>query len=292
MPSSMTGFGQASFSDSEITADVIVRSVNGKNLKIKVSLGISMPSVTEQITALCNDYLTRGSVNVTVRIDWAGAGGVAFNERIIESYALQLEKLRKRLGLAGDVRIDEIAQLPGAMVADGISNRAANHIWRKLKPVVAQALERTVRMRVSEGRKLAVDLRQSCRTVRRLLREIKTRVPDAAADYRQRLTRRVRALIEQAGAQFDPGSLTRDVIMFAERADISEELCRMKAHADHFLSALRQDGTGRKLEFIAQEMQRESNTMASKASDPAMSELIIDLRGEVSKIREQVLNLE
>jgi len=292
VPSSMTGFGQASFSDHEVSADIIVRSVNGKHLKTKVHVGVGMPSVAERIAAMVAKCMTRGTVDVAVRLDWAGAGGTAFNERIIASYVRQLERLRKKLGLSAETRIDEVALLPGAMVSDGPSGRAENRIWRKLKPVVAAALESAARMRESEGRMLAASLRRNCSRITRLLARIESRAATGVAQYRRRLARRVRALLDEAGAALDPGSFAREIIMYAQRSDISEELCRMRAHVDHFVKALKGDGAGRKLEFIAQEMHREANTMASKAADPVTTERIIDLRGEVDKIREQVVNLE
>ncbi len=292
MPSSMTGFGQASFSDNEMSADVVVRCINGKHLKTKVILGINMPVVTERIIELVPRHLSRGTVDVHVRLDWAGAGGVAFNERIMASYVAELERLRKKLGLSSELQVDRIALLPGAMVADGVSNRAAEHVWRKLKPAITEALQKAARMRASEGRALTAELRRSCSRLNACLVQIKARVPEGLEQYRDRLTRRVSALLERTGTALDPASLTREIIMHAERADIAEELVRMKAHVDHFTDTIKGEGVGRKLEFIAQEMHREANTMASKATDAVMTELIIDLRGEVDKIREQVLNLE
>ena len=292
MPSSMTGFGQASVSDGELSADVIVRCVNGKHLKTKVSLGMAMPVLTERINGLVGKHMSRGTVDVAVRLDWAGAGGSAFNERVITSYVRQLERLQKKLKLSAGIQIDRVAMLPGAMVSDASSNRASDRVWRKLRPVVEMAIERAVRMRASEGRALAKALRRSCSLIAGLLLKIEARVGEAAGQYRQRLTTRISALTAEAGVKLEPGSLAREIIMHAERADIAEELCRMKAHVEHFIQALDGEGVGRKLEFIAQEMHREANTMASKASDPAMTERIIDLRGEIDKIKEQVLNLE
>ena len=292
MPSSMTGFGQASFSDGEISVDVTVRTVNGKHLRTKVHLGLDMPRVTERITALAARHFKRGTVDLGVRLDWSGAGAIAFNERVIASYVSHLEKLRKKLGLSAEVQVDRVARLPGAMTADAVSNRAASRVWRKIKPAVTEALEGAARMRASEGRILATALRRCGAQIAKHLRRIEERAPKGARQYRQRLLRRTRPLLDEAGATLDKGALAREVILHGERSDITEELCRMKAHVAHLTRALREEGAGRKLDFIAQEMHREANTMASKASDAVMSELIIDLRGEVDTIREQVANLE
>jgi len=182
--------------------------------------------------------------------------------------------------------------LPGAMVADGLSGRAAGRVWRRIAPVVKEALDKAARMRASEGKHLATALGRHCRRVARLVEQIEKRGPRASNEYRRRLRRRVGPRLEEAGATLDPGALAREIILYAERADITEELCRMRAHVEHFTESLSADGTGRRLEFIAQEMHREANTMSSKANDPVMTKRIIDLRGEVDKIREQVLNLE
>jgi len=286
----MTGFGQASSSDRNFSTDVVVRTVNGRHLKTKVRMSLNMPTVCDRISALAARYIRRGTVEVAVRIDWARPGGVVFNQRIMAGYVTQLKAMRETLGLAGQIHLDRVAMLPGALEAD-VSSAEADRVWRKLRPVVIQALERTARMRASEGRALARALRRHARRIDRLLARVERRAGAAARRYRQRLTRRVRTLLEEAGTRLEPGSLAREVVLFSERSDISEELCRTRAHVAHLTQALGEEGTGRKLEFIGQEMHREVNTMASKASDPAMTELIIDLRGEVDKIREQVLNL-
>jgi len=292
MPRSMTGFGQASMADKDLSADVVVRTVNGRHLKTKVRLGLNMPAVSERVAALVADHITRGTVDVFIRLDWAGAGGAAFNDRVIRSYVKQLTRLAGELGVDTAVKLDRIALLPGAMDVDGSSNRAADQLWRKLRPAVREALERTVKMRASEGAHLAADLRKCCTNIRSLLQTIRRRAPKGAEACRERLSRRVENAMKKAGLEIDSAALAREVVMQSERSDISEELCRMDAHVKHFTSALREDGTGRKLEFIGQEMHREANTMASKASDPEMTETIIDLRGEVDRIREQVANLE
>jgi uncharacterized protein (TIGR00255 family) len=292
MPNSMTGFGQASVSGKGLSADVIVRSVNGKHLKTRIRLDPPMPGVEERIKGLVTHAMQRGTVEVSVRIDWTGAGGVAFNERIIGSYVRELRRLGKELGVPAEPDLCRIAALPGAMVPDAVPSQAADRIWRKLKRAVQEAIDKTVRMRASEGRMLARGLRKNSTRMRALLKDIEGGLDKGLDAYRRRLRRRVRSLTEQAGVELQPGDLARETILFSEKSDISEELCRMRAHVAHFADALKQDGTGRKLEFIAQEMHREANTMASKASDPQTIERIIDLRGEVDQVREQVANLE
>jgi len=288
----MTGFGQASVSDRQMSADVTVRTLNGKHLKTKVRLEFSIPAVEERIRSLVARHMTRGTVEVSVRLDWAGAGAAVLNERMFAGYVRELQALGKKFGLAGEVQVDRVAMLPGVAVADGLSAGATERVWRKIRPAVAEAIEKTMRMRASEGRALAADLRRACSRSRRLLSRIRGRLPRAAQDYRERLTRRVHTLLKDTGAEVEQASIARELILHAERSDLSEELCRMQAHLAHFLEALEQEGTGRKLDFIAQEMHREANTLAAKANDPALSERTVDLRGEVDRIREQVQNLE
>ncbi|MFO7897528.1 MAG: YicC/YloC family endoribonuclease [Planctomycetota bacterium] len=288
----MTGFGQADFADDELSADVIVRTVNGRHLKTRVRLGLQMPGVSERISALVREFIQRGTVDVFVRIDWSGAGGVAFNERIIHSYVEELEQLRKELGLESEIRVDQVAQLPGAVEAEGVSDQVAGHVWQKLKPVVTEALQKTVAMRASEGRALAAALRESCEAIRAVLPALEERRADSVEEFRARLKERVGSALEKSGLELDEGAVAREVIHYSERSDIAEEICRMKAHADHFQAALGEEASGRKLDFIAQEMHREANTMSSKVGDPEMSERVIDLRDQVDHIREQVANLE
>jgi uncharacterized protein (TIGR00255 family) len=292
MPQSMTGFGQASSKAKDFSADVTVRSVNGKHLKTKIRLGLNMPSVIERIESAVNKHVSRGSIEIAVRIDWAGAGQTVFNERIITSYVKQLEKLRKRLGLTAEIELERVALLPGAMVTEEVSSTAANQVWRRIHPVVDKALAGMIKMRRTEGKHLIRDLTSTCTRMSRLIIRIEKRIERAVKQYRLRLTQRVRKLMAEVGAKLEPGALVREAIMYGERSDIAEEICRMKAHIDHLVKTLKGEVIGRKLEFIAQEMHREANTMASKAADPQMTELIIDLRGEVDKIKEQVFNIE
>jgi uncharacterized protein (TIGR00255 family) len=288
----MTGFGQATLSTADFSADVTVRTVNQKHLKTKVVFALNMPEVIDRVNALVREYLYRGTVDVIIRVDWEGAGDSAFNPRVIEGYVRELEKLRKKLGLEEEIRLDRVATLPGAMVFETADSRTSRQIWRRLKPVVVKALEKTVTMREREGRALARELRKIGRRMNTLVGRIEKRGTRAVEQYRKRLDKRVKRLVRDTGTQLDQGTMAREVILYGERSDISEELLRMKAHVDHFLETLGDDVVGRKLEFIAQEMHREANTMASKASDPQMTELIIDLRGEVDRVREQVFNLE
>jgi len=186
VPSSMTGFGQAGFADKEMSADVTVRTVNGKHLKTKIRLGLGMPVVEERISSLVAQHMRRGTVDVSVRLDWAGVSSMALNERMLAGYANKLRKLNKKLGLSGEISLDRLAQLPGAMTADGVSTRAADKVWRKLKPVVAEAVEKACRHRTSEGRALATALRRSCTASSKLLKQIEARAPKGVTHFRER----------------------------------------------------------------------------------------------------------
>lgn len=292
MPTSMTGFGQADFTDDELSADVVVRTVNGRHLKTRVRLGLEMPAVDEHIRALVGKFIQRGTVDVFVRIDWSGAGGVAFNERVIQSYVQELDKLRQQLDLLSEIRIDQVAQLPGAVEAEGVPNEVADHVWGKLKPVVTQALEKTIEMRASEGRALAEDLQENCSAIRDAIVTLKNRRSESIDEFRARLEKRLGAALEKAALSIDQDTLAREVVLQTERSDISEEIARLKSHLAHFESALEEEASGRKLDFIAQEMHREANTISAKLTDPEMSEKAIDLREKIDRIREQVANLE
>lgn len=288
----MTGYGQASVTERDMSADVIVRCVNGKHLKTRISLGFNMPAIVQHIEQLVSKTMTRGSVDVAVRLDWGGAGSTAFNERVITSYVKELESLGKRLGLRTDIRVDRVCTLPGAMVTEGVAASASDRIWKKLQPAVKQALARAKKMRETEGKALAAELKKSCDKIDKAIEKVKARSHESAGEFRERLSKRISSVMEEAGVKFDQAIVAREMIMYAERSNIAEEMVRMKAHTKHFLDTLKGNDVGRTLEFISQEMNREANTMASKSSDPELSKIIIGLRGEIDHIREQVLNLE
>jgi len=292
MPTSMTGFGQADYTDDELSADVVVRTVNGRHLKTRVHLGLQMPAVDEHIRTLVGKFIQRGTVDVFVRIDWSGAGSVAFNERVIQSYVQALEKLRHQLDLLSEIRIDQVAQLPGAVEAEGVPNEVADHVWGKLEPVVTEALKETVAMRASEGRALAEDLQQNCAAIRDATAILENRRAESIEEFKARLEKRLGAALEKAALSLDEDTLAREVVLQTERSDIAEEIARLKSHLAHFEAALDEEASGRKLDFIAQEMHREANTISAKLTDPEMSEKAIDLREKIDRIREQVANLE
>jgi uncharacterized protein (TIGR00255 family) len=197
------------------------------------------------------------------------------------------------LGISGEVNLAALLALPGSLEKIGADGQVAQGLWPRVAGAVSAALDRLVAMREKEGERLCAEIRKSHDLIRQLLVQVEQRAPKMVADHQERLRERVNSLLRGTDVTVSNADLCREVALFAERSDITEEITRLRSHLQQLDETLRaSEAVGRKLEFITQEMFREANTMASKASDPEMLRWIVSLKQEVDKIREQVMNIE
>jgi uncharacterized protein (TIGR00255 family) len=215
---------------------------------------------------------------------------VNVDEELAFSYLQAVAQLKKRLQLAGEVTIAELLHLNGVFNLEE-PEQDAEQWWPALENALEQALDGLMAMRIQEGRQLAEDIKQRAGQISVFVEEIEQRSPVVVDEYRERLRQRVRELID-AGTM-DPARLDAEVVLFAERSNIAEEIVRLKSHLNQLAGCLESDvPVGRKLDFLLQEMNREINTIASKSSDLLINRTVVEVKSELEKIREQVQNIE
>jgi uncharacterized protein (TIGR00255 family) len=291
---SMTGYGRARGENHAAAIGVEVRCVNGRFFRMFAKLPPFLTCFEARLEKLVRASVRRGNIDLYLRYEPIARGGAAsFDLSAVQYYREQLEQLRRQLGLAGEISIELLANLPGSLRNDDLSEEETEQLWPLVERVTTEALERVDEMRVVEGKALAEDLTARCERIRELLGAIRARVPAALEGYCERLHQRINGLLARAGVEITASDLAREVALFTERSDISEELARLDSHLEQFHKTVAEAAdAGRRLEFLAQEIHREANTMGGKANDAELSKLIIEIKAEVDKIKEQVPNVE
>jgi len=290
---SMTGHGRGVCQRNGLRVTVELTSVNRKQAEINLLLPRELDVLEGPMRDLISRQIDRGRVQGRVSVEilspqWARP---RLNAALAEGWARELQRLARKLGLAETVTLEHLLRIPGLFQSD-----EPLVPWEKLWPVVQaalqQALDRLVRMRQREGEFLARDLSRRIERMRRAVARIRARAPRALERYRKQLLQRIRA----AGLTQTPESderLLKEVILFADRSDITEELTRLESHFRQFDACRRSRApVGRTLDFLAQEMYREINTLGTKANDARISQEVVRLKTELERFREQVQNVE
>lgn len=288
----MTGFGagraEAELKNSRCTCNVEARSVNGRHLKLSVRVPDELSALVPKVEALVRDSINRGTVYLTLRVtDQGGIEG-----RLDED---SLKALYRRLRNLADVtdpppRMDVLCLAPG-MFGDATGTLNPDALWPSVKTATQAAVAELVAMRATEGEGLGKDLREITAELRREASAIEDAAPAAVAAFADRLRTRIAELM--GDSELSPSDLAREVALLADKADISEELQRLRSHLDQADSALDKGGpSGRRLEFLAQELGREANTLTNKCRDDALIQRALELKLGVERFKEQVANLE
>lgn len=273
--------------------EVTVRTVNHRYLKATIRLPDVFLPFERELEALIRNEIKRGALVCAIRVRGSGVlGPVSIDLARARQLGAQLKTLAADLALTPPT-IDAVAALPGVVVTDVSAVADDDATLEFLKRLVGQALTALQEMRLHEGHALATDIGGRLQTIHRLAEQTENRSPVVVKDYQQRLVDRIRELLTTAPAHPDELDLSREVAMFADRSDITEEITRLKHHIRQFDQAMRKVGeAGRRLDFIAQEMLREANTIASKCNDAEIGGWVIEMKAEIDKIKEQVQNIE
>ena len=291
---SMTGYGQARAELGDCTLQAEVRSVNGRFLKLYSKLPSIFSAMEKAVEPIVREHVSRGTVDVMLKYAPApGAFRLPLDVTAARGALEQLRTLKNDLGLAGEIDLKLLLELPGVMGDSALSDEQLASLQPEVEGVIRRALEDLVAMRSVEGEKLAAELRDRVANVRALLDQIEARLPLAVAGAQAKLKERIGELLDGTNSRIEDDDLAREIAILVDRSDVSEELVRCRAHCDQLLDTLANGGeAGKKLEFLAQEMHRESSTTGAKSSDAEISKLVVDLKAEVEKIREQVMNIE
>ena len=292
MIKSMTGFGkgEARFKSGKVTVEI--KTVNHKFFDATLKLPNGITAFEDRIKEILQKKIKRGKVNLNLAYDGVllKAERLSINKKAAKNYYNALEGLKKELGLKEEIDIRDIIALPGVLSFDSLEKGLAA-FWPKIKKALDMAIDRLVSDREKEGKALHADLAARTKAIETMLVTIKSRAHLNIDEYRKRFADRVKDLT--GGRDIDMGRLEMEVAIFAKNSDISEEITRLQNHLSNFNKTMSAGGeVGKKIDFIAQELHREINTIGSKASDFKISKNVIEIKGEIEKIREQAKNLE
>lgn len=290
---SMTGFGEATREVGNDLFHVEIRSVNHRYFKASLRLPEDLGFLETDLERLIRQRLSRGSITFRLHIRSLSSGAAyPLNIAAVQHYAEQLAAIRVE-GTPTAIDLATLATLPGVVQPPEMDDAQREQRAHQAVEVTELALAQLLEMRSTEGRGLAEDLKKHCAALDTALAQIQARVPQVTAEYRDRLQARVTQLLADQPVELAADDLRREVAIYADRSDISEEVQRLTAHVRQFESALdKPDSAGRKMDFIAQEMLREANTIGSKSNDQALAESVIELKSNIDRIKEQVQNVE
>lgn len=288
----MTGYGKAEKAGAEFSASVEVRSVNQRFLEVSSRLPRVLGGAEGRVKDLIQSLVKRGHVTIAVTLDGEEETGslLSVDERAAEAYLRALAKLQRKHRLKGEVDIKLLAGLPNLFHEERkpLSQDAA---WKRVKPVFVRALEDMVRMRTREGRKIAQDLSQRLRAILKTLSAIEERAPERISLAKEKLAKRITALLGET--RIAEEKILAEAALMADRCDISEECQRLRSHCAQFQGYLdSKEPVGRRLDFLLQEMNREANTIGSKANDAGIAQKVVHVKEEIERAREQVQNVE
>lgn len=290
----MTGFGEAHQRETDIAVGVEVRTVNNKYFKLNVKCGEGYGVLESEIEQTVREQIRRGTVQVGLRVERAAsADDYLIDKAVLAAYRKQLQTLHSEWHVTESVPLETLLALPGAVVENPNRTSDATAQWPLIKKTLLAAMQNLAKMRVDEGRAMAADLRTNCGVVLSELTKIEARAPLVVDAYRKRLHERIQSALTEYQVTLDPSDLIKDVAIFSDRGDISEETVRLRSHLEQFETFMRgEESPGRKLEFLTQEMFREINTIGSKANDVEISRHVIEIKTAVERIREMIQNVE
>ena len=289
---SMTGFGRSSGLTQFGQVTVEVKSVNHRYLDLSPRIARELAFLEEDIKAVLREFVTRGRVDVTVKLAAKTQmnRGASFNLEQMAEYRHKLLDIAERLSLRQELTLEQLLALPGVLIEpEPLAD--SGEIGEEIKRLVRQAAQALCDSRTLEGERLAADISMRVAEITTWVLLIHSRSLSSVEVYRQRLHENIKRLANDV--LLDPSRLEVEVALFAERASITEEVVRLRAHLLNFHSFLAsKQAIGRKMDFYLQEMNREVNTIGSKSADVAISQLVVDIKSELEKVREQVQNLE
>jgi uncharacterized protein (TIGR00255 family) len=299
---SMTGYAEARRESDGWLVRISLRSVNHRFLDLRVRLAEGLESFEPLIRQFLRDRLRRGHVEVTLHVESALGATVQVNRDVIASYLRLVEELRREFGLKQELDLAALLRLPGVVASSNgggpglLDEQSAERLRRQVTECLEQALAHLEEMRQAEGRSLAQEMQRLLSGVQERTAQVQVLTERSRPAYAARLKTRLEELLGETA--MDPTRLAQEAALLAERADVSEELARLLSHVEQFRGLVAGAGEiGKKLDFLLQEMQREANTLLSKtpglgSDGMAITELGLQIKAEIEKLREQVQNVE
>jgi uncharacterized protein (TIGR00255 family) len=294
MINSMTGYGQGQGEVNGVSYLVEIKTVNHRYFKAIIRLPEPVSFIEEDIDKLLRNDMSRGTINYVLRLKNSSVNALFdIDETALKTIAEKLNRAGSAAGINGAIDIGNLLSLPGIIQPALPDKQASEQIREKVLEVSLEAINKVKQMRAAEGGFLEADLKKHCSAIGKDLGQISARGDVVLQEYAAKLKQRVDVLLAEVKLKLDEETLAREVAIFAERSDISEEVSRLDSHLQQFSQACQANElAGRKLDFISQEMLREANTIASKASDTNIIRCVVDMKCRIDRIKEQVQNIE
>lgn len=292
MVKSMTGYGRAEDTLNGCTITVELRSVNNRYLDCNVRMPRLYLFAEETIKSRVQNTISRGKVDVFVTLDNAGADKVqvSVNKPVADGYYAALTKLAEEYHLSNDISVSLLSRFPDVLLAEK-AEEDVEQMAKDICSVLDRALADFDQMRTREGARLEADVLSRAARIEELVGKVEERSPQTVAEYRAKLEARMNEVL--SNTQLDPARILTEAAIFADKVAVDEETVRLRSHIGQLRHMLEQGGaTGRKLDFLIQEFNREANTIGSKCSDIDIARHVVDIKAEIEKIREQVQNIE
>ena len=296
----MTGFGSAVRKEENISVSVELKAVNNRYFKLSLRLTDGFSALEQRVETLLRTVIERGTINASIRIaSTKGETGFQINTAVLQAYIKQLTDIAATFshqGFAphGSLRLDQLISLPGVVSTENENSEMENEqIVPLLEKAIREALNALQTMRKAEGESMAKDLTANIDSLRQLIGSVTELAPRVAPLYRQKLKERIEKVMTEQGLPFSDADFVRELAVYADRCDISEEMVRCQSHLEQFVSAMQSpESCGRKLDFLTQELFREVNTIGSKANDADITKYVVEMKTVIERIREMVQNIE
>ena len=292
MIKSMTGFGRCELSNEKRKITVELKSVNHRYLDVNIRMPKKLNFFESAIRTLLKEYMQRGKVDMFISYEDYSEQTLAvkYNATIAKEYLTYLQQMADEFNLENDIRVSSLSRYPEVLTMEEQS-ADEDELWSDLSQAIREACTQFVATRTTEGEHLKQDLVEKLHHMRDNVDKVEQRAPQIIAEYRSKLMEKVNELL--GDTQIDEARLSTEIVLFADKICTDEETVRLKSHITSMLNALeRSEGIGRKLDFIAQEMNREANTILSESNDLETSDIAIELKTEIEKVREQIQNIE
>lgn len=293
MAISMTGFGRGEYKDDNYQFVVECKTINHKYADINIRLPRKLSFLEDKARILIKDYVKRGRVDLYIKLDLLGSEDVnlKFDEELATQYVSILKSIKDKFDLVDDISVMNIAKFPDVIKTEEKEDDE-DKLWSMMKIALEEALLKLKEMRSEEGKKLAEDIQNRCDLLKNYIEDIEKYSYNVVIDYKEKLNNRINDILENPSI-LDENRLAQEVAIYADKSSITEEIVRFKSHIEQLKNTvIKNDSIGRKIDFLIQEMNRETNTIGSKSSDLNITNLVVEVKSELEKIREQIQNIE
>ncbi|MBC3795498.1 YicC/YloC family endoribonuclease [Acetobacterium tundrae] len=290
---SMTGFGRKDFRDEEVDCSIEIKTINHRFRDFFIKIPKTLNPIEEKIRNTISQSISRGRIEVFIKYTELGAKNkrIVFNRDLAKNYISVLNEIRRLDSMIGDdLSLSLISKFPDVMMIEE-DHDDYESIWLKIEPILQKTLAEVEASREREGSALQKDVTNRCEAIRNYVIEIKKRSPDMLERYKEELREKISSYVESV--ELDEKRLLTEVALMSDKLNIDEELTRLQSHLERLEGIIVEtEPVGRKLDFLIQEINREINTIGSKANDLAIANIVVDVKSEIEKIREQIQNIE